>query len=394
MRNILISLSCLVSLTISGYTWADTEVEKLRAEVDKLKEDVQKAVEWKEPSTLIHMAGYADVGYTDGKHTANGDFSVGSLSPIFHYQYRDIVMLESELSLEIEPDGTTKTILEYLTIDMFLSDNITFLAGKFLSPIGQFRQNIHPSWINKLPSAPPGFGHDGAAPVSEIGMQLRGGAPIGKVRTNYAVYISNGAELTTAYDGTNFELDGVRGEATNADRDNKKVVGGRFGILPIAGLELAVSAATGKATISTVEVPSTIARPDLANEAARDYDVLGFDFAWQIRSFALRGEYVNTKIGDATTGNSASTGGKWTTWYVQASYQIFPIKLEPVLRYTDYDSIENSKDQVQWSVGLNYLFNSSVIGKLAYELNDGVNDGVTNSSVDHDRILVQLAYGF
>lgn len=392
MKKKLISLSCIAGLTFcSSLATADARLDKLIAEVAKLKEDVQQAAEWKEPSTLIHMAGYSDIGYSDGNHSATGDFSVGSLSPIFHYQYRDLVMLESEMAIEIEPSGTTKTTLEYLTIDLFINDYMTFLGGKFLSPIGQFRQNIHPSWINKLPSAPPGFGHDGAAPVSETGMQIRGGFPIGSVRTNYALYISNGPELATEYTTTNdFELDGVLGEATNTDRDNKKAVGGRLGIIPTAGLEIGLSAASGKATITAIENSSTGTPPALANEVARDYNVLGFDFAWHLSSFILRGEYVETRVGSANTGTSASTAGKWSTGYIQASYQFFPSKYEPVLRYTHYDPTDSRKDQDQWAIGLNYLFTSSVIGKVAYE----VNNGIKNTSTDHNRFLIQLAYGF
>ena len=55
--------------------------------------------------------------------------------------------------IEIDDAGETETNLEYLTIDWFINDYMALIAGKFLSPIGQFRQNLHPSWINKLPSA-------------------------------------------------------------------------------------------------------------------------------------------------------------------------------------------------------------------------------------------------
>jgi len=388
MKNTIISLSCLAGLlTLSGQTWADTELEQLKAEIDKLKEDVQLAAEWNKPSTLIHMAGYSDINYTDGRHNAKGNFGVGSLSPIFHYQYRDFVMLESELAIEIEPDGATKTTLEYLTIDLFLNDYVTFLGGKFLSPLGQFRQNIHPSWINKLPSAPPGFGHDGAAPLTEIGMQLRGAYPIGGVRTNYAVYISNGPELVTAFDGTTYELDGVSAETTNGDGDNKKAYGFRFGVLPFAGFEFAISAATGKATVNKIE--TTLTKATLTNEEARDYSVFGFDYVWHFDRFILRGEYIETKIGESTFGITKSDKGEWSTVYTQISYQ-FMNKFEPVIRHTNYDSNEDAKDQRQWAVGLNYLFTSSVIGKVAYEFNEGANE----TDPDHDRILVQLAYGF
>jgi hypothetical protein len=50
-----------------------------------------------------------------------------------------------------------------------LHDYVTFGAGKFLSPLGYFRRNLHPAWINKLPSRPPGFSNGQAASVAEIG---------------------------------------------------------------------------------------------------------------------------------------------------------------------------------------------------------------------------------
>ncbi len=388
MKKKIMSLSCLLAITFSTSVYSDTtaEIEKLKVEIEKLKVEVQKAIEWKEPNTLVHLSGYADVGFVDAKN-ANNSYNIGSFSPIFHYQYRDIVMLESELELEVEADGTTKTSLDYLTIDLFVNDYVTFIAGKFLSPIGQFRQNLHPSWINKLPSAPPGFGHDGAAPLSDMGVQLRGGFPIANVRSNYSIYISNGPELITEYDGANFELDGIVAEGKNADIDNKKVIGGRFGILPIPSLEIAISAASGKSTVTSTEGTTP---PALANEQARDYTVTGLDFAWQLNSFYLRGEYVHSKVGSTNVGTSASDGAEWTTWYTQAAYQFFPSKIETVIRYTDFDSVGLAKDQKQWALGVNYLFANNVIGKIAYELNDGTKSTIA----DDDRLLLQLAYGF
>jgi len=375
-----------MGIVLNGNVFAETEIEKLRADVEELKKEVQKAGEWKEPSTLIHMSGYADVGYTNTEN-ANDSFSVGRFSPIFHYQYRDLVMLESELEFEVEEDGSTSVTLEYLTIDLFLNDYMAFVAGKFLSPIGQFRQNLHPSWINKLPSAPPGFGHDGAAPVSDIGMQLRGGFPVAGIRSNYAVYVSNGPELIAEWGGAEFELDGIEAEGKNADTDNKKVIGGRFAILPITSLELGLSAATGKATVTSVEGTGA---PALSNEQARSYDVLGFDFAWQLKGISVRGEYVKSKVGDAATGAAASAGADWTTWYTQLAYKFLPSKFEAAARYTDFDSVGTSKDQKQWALGVNYLFTNSVIGKVAYE----INDGETGAKADDDRLMFQLAYGF
>ena len=275
-----------------------------------------------------------------------------------------------------------------MTIDWFLNDYVALVGGKFLSPIGQFRQNLHPSWINKLPSAPPGFGHDGAAPVSEMGVQLRGGFPIGSTMANYATYVGNGPELISVLADDEFELDGVDAEAFGADRDGEKVFGGRFAVLPVPSLELGVSAATGKATVTSVEEEHE--DKGAIGETARDYDVVGADFAWASGALGIRGEYVRTKVGAATTGLTASPGATWKTWYAQGAYRFLSTKWEVVARYTDFDSPHASEDQEQWALGLNYLITSSVIARGAYEFNDSEEGSLANE----DRWMLQLAYGF
>ena len=364
-----------------------------REEVQELEKEVVKASEWLSPNTLIHLAGYADVGYekTQGDND-DGSFKVGRFAPIFHFQYRDLVMLEAEMEFEVEDDGETNTNLEYMTIDLFMNDYSTLVAGKFLSPIGQFRQNLHPSWINKMASAPPGFGHDGAAPVSDIGVQVRGGLPaFGGIRTNYAVYVSNGPTLNSE-DG---ELEGIDAEGFNSDADGDKVFGGRLGILPITNMEIGLSGATGKAAVNKDDGNDI----DINDEGNRDYDVYGADFVYSFRSFSadwlhglgLRGEYVKSKVGSTNKGIAASGSANWTTWYTQAAYLIPSTKFEGVVRYTDFDSAVDSGDQKQWGLGLNYLFTNNFIGKVNYEFNDG-NDN--DSAADDNRFLVQLAYGF
>ena len=338
-------------------------------------------------NVITHLAGYADVGYTESDNS-DGSFGAGRFAPIFHYQYRDLVLVEAELEVEVGDDGETETLLEYLSINYFINDYLTLVGGKFLSPIGQFRQNLHPSWINKLASAPPGFGHDGAAPVSDIGVQLRGGAPIGEMRSNYAVYISNGPELVSEFEDGEFELDGVEAEGFGTDADGEKVIGGRFAILPVAGLELGFSAASGKATVTGIHGGDSSI---LDGEGARDYDVIGADFAWQSGNFGLRGEYVETEVGaDEGGGAAASEGATWETWYTQANYRVGDSKWELVTRYTDFQSPHSSQSQEQWAVGTNYLFANNFIGKISYEFNDGL----AGSETDEDRIQLQLAYGF
>lgn len=389
------------SLVLTGTAVAETsnadlqkQIDALQNQVTALNTEVQQAAEWKNPNTLVHMAGYADVGYVK-QESQDGSFVVGTFSPIFHYQYRDTVMMEAELEIEAGEDGATNVTLEYMTIDWFLNDYAVLVAGKFLSPIGQFRQNLHPSWINKLASAPPGFGHDGAAPVSDVGFQLRGGFPLGSMRASYAVYVSNGPELNAEAEddgagGFEYALDGVAAEGFGADRDGEKTYGGRIGILPIPSVEIGLSVASGMATVTNIEPDGLSVSGPITGETARDYDVIGADFVWFTGNMSLRGEYVKTKVGEATTGQTASGPAEWTTWYSQVAYRVPNSKWEGVLRYADYDSPHPGIDQKQTAIGVNYLIANNFIAKLTHELNDG-QAGVDS---DLDRTLLQLAYGF
>ena len=397
-----LSLALPVVTSVSHANEADlqTQIDALQGQVTALSSEVQQAAEWKTPNTLVHMAGYADVGYmkVEGQ---DGGFNGGRFAPIFHYQYRDTVMMEAELEFVVQEDGETEVAMEYMTIDWFLNDYAVLVAGKFLSPIGQFRQNLHPSWINKLASAPPGFGHDGAAPVSEAGLQVRGGFPMGGWRANYAVYMSNGPELNAEAEddgmgGFEYSLDGVAAEGFGADVDGEKTYGGRLGLLPISSLEIGLSAVGGKATVTNIESETTPPAGSIEGETARDYSVLGADIVWFSGSWSVRGEYVQTEVGEATTGVTASEKAKWKTWYTQAAYRLPNSKWEGVIRYTDYDSPHDAVDQKQTALGINYLVANNFVVKLTHELNDGKTNADTGEkyATDADRTMVQLAYGF
>lgn len=279
--------------------------QELAKEVKALKQEVKSAAEWKAQNTVIHLAGYGDLGYTDAEN-ASGTFTPFSFNPIFHYQYKDLLLAEAEFSFTVDEAGETETELEYASLNLFLNDYMALGAGKFLSPIGQFRQNLHPSWINKLPSAPVGFGHGQAAPLAEVGVQLHGGIPLASSdnRLHYALFVGNGPELEIE-DG---EIEMVETPGLGTDRDGSKVGGGRVGLfVPTYKLDLGLSAATGK--VAGME----------ETDVRRDYDVVGADFTWQPAHFDFRGEYVRQKVGAAAE-SMAPDSAAWKAWYVQGAY--------------------------------------------------------------------------
>ena len=312
-------------------------LDGLRKDVEANKvaiQATQSATTFTDATSVAHLSGYASADYVSVEDGPSA--FIANFNPMFHFLYDNKILWEAELEVEVEENGDTSIGLEYTTVDWFLNDKLTLIAGKFLSPIGNFRQNIHPSWINKLPSAPPGFGHDGAAPISEMGVQLRGVAPMGSSKLTYAFYMGNGPKI----EGEDGEIHAIEAEGFASDPDDEKVFGGRVAFLPIPSLEIGVSGATGD--VSVVEDDGM----DIEGDPKRGYDVIGLDASYRWRNLDLRGEYVSQEI-DENPLSIAPEGGKWETWYAQAAYQFADGKWEGVVRYTDFDSPHADDTQEQ-----------------------------------------------
>ena len=355
-------------------------LDGLRKDVEANKvaiQATQSATTFTDATSVTHLSGYASADYVNVEDGPSA--FIANFNPMFHFLYDDKILWEAELEVVVEENGDTEVGIEYTTVDWFLNDNLTLIAGKFLSPIGNFRQNLHPSWINKLPSAPPGFGHDGAAPISEVGVQLRGVAPMGNSRLNYAFFLGNGPKI----EGEDGEIHAIEAEGFASDPDDEKVFGGRVAFLPIPSLELAVSGATGDAAV--VEDDGI----DVEGDPKRGYQVLGFDASYQWNNLDLRGEYVKQEV-DPSPLSIAPEGGVWETWYAQAAYKFADGKWEGVARYTDFQSPHADDTQEQLALGINYLITPSAFLKFGYESNKGESGEIT----DADRWILQIAYGY
>lgn len=384
-----IKLSLAASVLASGTAIANEDTESkianLESQIAALREDVKS----NNLDTLskLHLSGYSTVDFIAGSDRQEDGFTAARFAPIFHFQFSDRVLFEGELEIETDANGETEIVTEYANINLILNDYMALVAGKFLSPIGQFRQNIHPAWINKLPTAPVGFGHGGAAPLSDLGVQLRGGIPLsGSMRANYALFTSNGPTLVV--DGATGELE-LETEAATSNADGNFVYGGRVGFLPVPALELGLSGALGKVGVGQDAV-SNLA----AGEPDRDYTVLGADAVYNLDALQLRGEFIQQTVGSeagSTIAGGAATGElDFTAWYAQAAYRVPDTKWEGVARIGDLDTPNADANRSQWSVGVNYLFANNVIIKAAYTVDDY--DG---KAIDDDkRFNVQLAYGF
>lgn len=329
------------------------------------------------PPVLFHLAGYADVTYVN---TRGGDSSgLYTLAPILHVQLGDRLLVEAEFEMEGNDSGERETGVEYATISWLINDQAALVVGKFLSPAGYFFQNLHPSWINRLASVPAGFGHGGAAPLTDVGVQIRGGRTFDNGQhVNYAIYYANGPRLGLE-DMEDLDLDA---EGTNRNPDGKRVVGGRLGWMPAPNLELGVSAITGDVVL---DAEGMVMEP----EPSRSYRVAGMDAVWRpVKALELRGEWIRQSVG-AAAGSIVPDDARWRAWYVQGAYRFGTERWEAVLRYGDSDSPHGESTFTQTAIGLNFLYRPHRQVKLTWEINDS-----DDAEASADRLLLQLAYGF
>lgn len=369
-----IVLSTMMTSTLLVAEIQDVDIKQLREDVDALQAKDKQIEDYS--LSAFQLAGYASFDFVD-EENEDGSFSEVKLAPLLLYTYGDIFLFEAEVEFEINDEGETETELEYAAGTFFINDYMGLQVGKFLSPIGQFVQTQHPSWINKLPSAPVGFGHDGAAPSSNIGIALRGGLPkMGQIRSNYTVFVANAPSFGVSDHGDVI----IDTEATTDVSDATMTIGGRYAVNPLGNMEIGVSLATGEVE---EELPSE-------ETIARDYDVFGADLMYNIDALNLKAEYIQQKIGENVL--STLEGGTWKAWYAQAAYQFSSLKLEPVVRYSEYHNPET--DRNQWALGLNYLFTNTLLAKVAYEFNEDEDDTAIDSHANNDRFLVQFAIGF
>lgn len=331
-----------------------------------------------EPTALFHFAGYADVTYVNAQGDAGSSGKV-TLAPIFHMLLADRIFVEAEVELEADDRGATDAAVEYATVNWLINDHAALVVGKFLSPVGYFFPNMHPSWINKMASVPAGFGHGGAAPLTDVGVQLRGGKTFaGGQHINYAVYNANGPRLGLEGMG---DLDlNVAGSTRNPD--GKRVNGGRLGWMPIASLELGASMARGDVVLDPGEMSQAV-------EPSRRYRVDGIDAAWHAsKALELRGEWIRQRVGVAP-GSVVPDAATWRAWFVQGAYRFGSERWETVVRYGDSVSPHGESTFSQTAIGLNYLFRPNALVKLSWEFNDSA-----HAEANADRLLLQFAYGF
>lgn len=358
------------------------------------------------------LTGYGAAGYSTvfAEDAQPNNFSA-LVAPVMLFQISDRFLFESEFEFELE-EGVTRTRLEYAQVDLSLSNNLTFVGGKFLLPFNTFTERYHPTWINRFVSMPPLYGghHGGSGPansllpvLSDVGAQLRGSFRLGQFGfLTASAFISQGpspeagheeeeesteegghAQNTTLRNGDDGHHDeaaapaSVAHGATFVDNNEDKMVGGRvgFGLAPYFEVNLSGMTAAYDST------------------GSQRYSALGAHVEGRYNAVTLHGEWTQTiqEVGAEAVREGDDTLSRSGYW-LQGSYRYR--KWEPLLRWSQiFDG--NLGDEVifpggdQLALGLNYWIESSLFVKAEYLVNLG--DGHEATS---DQLALQLAFGF
>jgi hypothetical protein len=393
MKGVFILLVLCASISVYGQDTLTTIDRQAAQNYNSLKPGKSKFM----------LRGFYHSGFEaveqDGE--SRNSFVSGSINPVLLYKQSDRLFFEAEFEGEFE-DGEFHWDLGYGNMSYVLNKYVTVRAGKFLVPFGTFQEKLHPAWINRVSNAPLGFGHDGIAPSSDIGIELRGAFYTGSVKLNYQAYVINGPQLKDGSDEPD-EAGGLK-FGFMEDNNNDKTVGGRIGIFPFSNsmMEIGFSGLTGQvgSTGSSYEnVRANLFAVDLSLVKNLNFMKSVIDIKGQYNYSAI--DDASYAVPDDTTGLFYDFNNISNSSYIQLSIRPslveskFIRKLELVGRYSTLQTPEGSlweKNPTQITFGLNYWLDWRTVLKLGYQTTDGIDEG--DPSVSQNKFYIQWAMGF
>ncbi len=177
------------------------------------------------------------LGDAEAKYTATkGESGFGDINfkPIFLWRISDKLFIEAEVEIETG-EGEVDVGLEYANMCYMVNPYLILHAGRFLPKFGAYRGRMGEAFINRFANDPTGFGDGGIGAMNETGVGAIGAIPVGDVKLNYDLYVSNGPQLLTDPESAGqFEYEAY---TTN---NKSSAIGGRIAILPFANSSLEI----------------------------------------------------------------------------------------------------------------------------------------------------------
>ena len=360
--------------------------------MERVRDEFGPTLDALSPGLTNFALGGAGVVTFQDRQNVDSTFGVG-IAPTLLWRPTDRLLLEVEIAFGLTGDDTFVE-LDYAQVSYLLNDYMTIAGGKFLTPFNTFWERWHPSWINKSVTIPLMYERGLVGPTG-LGVQVRGGFPIGETKLNYAAYYVNGPD----FENTSFGTAGHLGFENFRDNNNDKSFGGRVGFLPIPELELGYSFLTGRVGDSGSRFSGV------------DTFIHGIDLSYAREFEAIKGRLdLRAEAIWVDTDRVVFTGpfdpftfdNKRSGWFVQAAYRptlsdftfwdgVELKNTEFVLRYEQLRESgpgPRGADHSRLTLGLDYWIRPNIVWKVAYS-----HDNVRGDK-DENGFFMQFAFGF
>jgi hypothetical protein len=330
------------------------------------------------------VVGLATFGFVSNTTTTtSGGLSQKVKSNSFpdmdHFEFSPMLLWShgSRFLLEFEPsfDGTSLGV-NWADVSYFVAPGLILRAGYFVTPFGTYNKRLAAGWIDKLPTDPTGVADYPA--TSDFGIEAEGGFPLGSMKWNYDISLTNGLQLLP---------DGELQSAGVSDNNNNKTVTARLGILPISNssLELGVSGMFG-----------TVGDANSAYENAKSQSFaadLNYVKLFSPILLNLKGQYNYTFVNSQNYINPSDSStytfdNKTTSGFTQISLRptgasdAFIKNLELAFRYGKYTTPEKSlwgqKSDII-DISLDYWLSWRTVFKIGYQSNKSTSTAIENS---------------
>ena len=396
-QKLLFAVSLLIAFS-TGYAQDSTQTEK--------NQQILSAVPG---NTKILITGMAWFGFSaklndNVKTDVTKNFNSYGFSPMFLWKLSDKIFFESEIEIN---NGAME--LEYAKLSYSLNKYMTIGAGRMLTPFGAYGERWEAMTVERFPN-PHLRPNDDLLPDDThlywgaiMGVDVRGGIPLGSAKMNYSLYVSNGPLLSKDENGNPTGV--IQYENLLDENNNNKEIGGRIGLLPFSNssLEIGFSGKHGIAgDLGTVyrKTSATAYAVDLSYVKSIDAIKSTINFRGQFNS--LKVDKANYYLTDSTTYTFDNT---LKNYYAQFSIRPsmaqnkFLKKTELLFRYSALTSPKNAlwgaKDNNgnggtinRTDIGLAYWLSWKTGLRLAYETTT-MPDGTHKN-----EFLTSFVYGF
>jgi hypothetical protein len=374
-------LGFLISTSIARAQQTTTVDSALLERVSALEQQVASQ---KPGEDHFMVAGLATFGFVaNTTTTTSGGVSqkikTNSFPDVDHFEFSPLFLWRhgSKFLLEFEPsfDGTSLGV-NWADVSYFVAPGLILRAGYLVTPFGTYSKRLAAGWIDKLPTDPTGVADYPS--TTDFGFEAEGGFPIGSMKWNYDVSLTNGLQLLS---------DGELQSVGAVDNNKNKTITGRLGLLPISNssLEIGVSGMFG--TVGDANSP-------YENAKSQSFAVdLNYVKLFNPILVNIKGQYNYTFVNSQNYINPADSSvytfdNKTTSGFAQVSLRptgagaAFVKNLELAFRYGKYVTPEKSlwgQNSNIIDISLDYWLSWRTVFKIGYQSDKSTSTAIENS---------------